>query len=456
MSARRISYLISLLTIGILILSGCFHQDQRNPSHPLKALAERGPSKENGGAGKVSMRKFPYPYQGMLSITSDIDGTTLEEFVSYHRFLNTKENTPMGRGLGLDVADSFWMFNGTDYTNPVDYNQNGPGAVMTYFQGISNQKKDANLINYYFNKGWIDSMHGLGDFNRRSPRDNIPTRNLAIQAWNALKADGIRPEIWINHGDTANKENFGMNGKGLYSYQKGDVPGSMFYNTDLDIKNGIHFVWNSKSKSQFGYHSILFPIKLRDGQSIWGFYRYAYEPGKDGKFNWGWSPYKIYSELTPQHLNHLVENHQYAVVAQHLGGGIDPQPFTKQNVSALQLLTSYYDSGKILVARTSRLLHYNLTQQYIQYQIKAAKNETRVIFQSIADPVFGTRPVTFNDLRGITIYAEYPHQLKFYMKNQAINEEDIQINPPDSTGKRSVSIKWYPVDRTDYSLTAPN
>lgn len=58
----------------------------------------------------AQLRKFPYPYDAMLAISSDIDNTTVEKFEKYHRFLNTLEQTSYGPGLGLDIGDSAWFY----------------------------------------------------------------------------------------------------------------------------------------------------------------------------------------------------------------------------------------------------------------------------------------------------------------------------------------------------------
>src|SRR3954451_9505413 len=54
----------------------------------------------------------PFPYRGMLAISSDCDGMTVGTFESLHRFLNTREETPWGEGLGLDISDSMWAYVG--------------------------------------------------------------------------------------------------------------------------------------------------------------------------------------------------------------------------------------------------------------------------------------------------------------------------------------------------------
>jgi hypothetical protein len=55
------------------------------------------PNKHDGFS--IKLRKFPYPFRAMLSICSDIDGTTPKEFEEYHRYLNTNSKTLHGRGL---------------------------------------------------------------------------------------------------------------------------------------------------------------------------------------------------------------------------------------------------------------------------------------------------------------------------------------------------------------------
>src|SRR5690349_20240139 len=52
------------------------------------------------GSPNVALRAFPWPYRAMLAICSDIDDESPRHFAALHRFLNTREMTPLGRGLG--------------------------------------------------------------------------------------------------------------------------------------------------------------------------------------------------------------------------------------------------------------------------------------------------------------------------------------------------------------------
>ena len=58
----------------------------------------------------TSLRKFPFPYQNMLSILSDTDLCSKKDFEEMHRFMNTLENCgDLGYGVGLDIGDTFFM-----------------------------------------------------------------------------------------------------------------------------------------------------------------------------------------------------------------------------------------------------------------------------------------------------------------------------------------------------------
>jgi hypothetical protein len=410
-------------------------------------------------AHEVQLRKFPYPYKAMLAFSSDIDGTTPAEFAQYHRFLNTREQTPIGKGLGLDVGDSFWMYMATNDSHPyyVDNKKHTSSEVMTYFRGINtNKTKDSALIKHYWNAGWIDSMHGFGDFSRTNPNDALCKRNLAKIAWEHMKADGIRPEIWINHGNMANRQNFGSYRPiGFSSYQEGDNRKSPFYNTDLDVKNGVHFIWDSVGEEKFGQDSMIFPVTLRDGNRVWGFHRYTFNPDRSGKKQWVWGPASIYMELTPKHLDDLVRKQQYSIVAQHFGGGNHAYPFYGNNIKSLRLLTKYYDTGKILVARTSRLLHYNIAQQYMKYSSANEGGNTKIFITSINDSTLGPHPAKLNDVRGITFYVKDPKKAVIFINNQPVPQQYIQYNAPDETGKPSIGITWFAPNTLDYSKNAP-
>jgi hypothetical protein len=116
---------------------------------PQNVLSSLNSYTESKDSSNKDLRKFPYPYSAMLAICSDIDDTTLEEFKTYHKFLNTKEQTSHGEGLGLDVGDSMWFFMGDNIKS-----SRGLSNIMTFYKGTDNtQKHNADDIIRFINAG---------------------------------------------------------------------------------------------------------------------------------------------------------------------------------------------------------------------------------------------------------------------------------------------------------------
>ncbi|MCL6592732.1 MAG: hypothetical protein K6T31_02030, partial [Alicyclobacillus sp.] len=405
----------------------------------------------DGPVHVYGLRKFPYPYQAMLAIASDADHATLRKFILVHQFLNTREQTPLGPGLGLDISDSCFMYNGSDIPGFTDAGAVPMSQMMTYFQGVSAVRKDADALDAFIHCGWIDSLHTFGDFSRRQEGRTLFTRALASQALQALAAHGDRISVWIDHGNAANVDNFGAYGVSpFYNYQQGANPRSPYYHTDETVAYGIHFVWADLHSSVFGRDSVIYPIRLPSGQKVWGFWRYT-DLGRNaqGQVQWVWDPYNLSRQLTETNLENLESKHQYAVLAQHLTGGNDWVPLPPDAVASLQRLADHARAGKLLVARTSRLLQYNVSQQYVRYQV----NGRRINIVAVEDPVLGTHIPTLEELRGLTFYVDNPAGVEIAVNQQPLPDELVQRNPNDGQHP-SVGIRWFPEDTHDYSALA--
>jgi len=399
----------------------------------------------------TKVRKFPYPYDAMLAISSDIDYTTVEEFETYHQFLNTLEPTSHGPGLGLDIGDSAWFYVANDSLMNIDQENHKPEYSMSYFQGLDpNTRKDADKIIHYYKVGWIDSLHSFGDFSRSDQSIKF-TRALAVAAWKAMNDNEIKPEVWINHGSESNAQNFGAyKPKTLFKYHAGDDPKSPYYHTDLTIGNGIRYVWDSIGMSQFSYDNPLFPIKLRDGKQVWGFQRYTHDIA-DGKYDWTWETHELHRQITTQRLEQLVQEKKFSIVAQHLGKGSDGFPFNPIDIQALQMLKTYQDEGKVLVSRTSRLLDYARTQKAVRFTSTNIDGKTYININSIEDPVLGTATPTMDEIRGLTFYTDDPDNTYLLLNLTLIPTEQVQRNGLDRNSKKSIGIKWFRPDYVDYS-----
>lgn len=415
---------------------------------PAKAALQEASSKDH----PVLLRKFPYPYSAMLAISSDADYTTLEEFEEYHRFLNTKEVTPHGNGLGLDIGDSSWLYIANDTLEKVDQQGHTVEDSLSYFRGLNpKEHKDSDKIVQYFKAGWIDSLHSFGDFSRNDQSAKF-TRSLAVDAWEAMKESGFKPKVWINHGSESNVQNFGgYNPKTLFKYHAGDDPNSPFYHTDLTLRNGIRYVWNSIGSDQFSTNDPLFPINLRDGHKVWGFKRYTHDISK-GKLVWTWESDLISQQITKPRLEQLISEEKYSIVTQHLGKRSQGFPFTPEGIQSLQMLKAYNEEGKILVARTSRLLDYSRCYKFIRYGVTDFEGKTYINIEKFEDPVLGPSIPTLDEIRGITFYVDHPENTFLLLNLDPIPEDTIQRNEPDGNGRKSIGVKWYEPDYTDYTV----
>lgn len=155
-----------------------------------------------------------------LSLSIDCDGCTVERLHRVFRYWATGEITEFGPGLSLAVASSIFGYS----RNPAAPPQ------AAYLDGDRDGLLDA------WRRGWIDSLHGLGDFTTAQPC----TRDLARRAFEALAADGVRIKVWTNHGGQENVQNL------LRPGTMGDVPGSACYLADLAAEYGIQYVWASE------------------------------------------------------------------------------------------------------------------------------------------------------------------------------------------------------------------
>ncbi len=396
------------------------------------------------------LRKFPYPYNAMLAICSDIDDATIDEFKNYHKFLNTKEQTPYGDGLGLDIGDSMWMYMADNVNYKVDAAGNGVDTIMTFFKGIDGTTKhNADEMVGFINAGWIDTIHTFGDFSTKNEKGTSFNRDLAQNAWDTLKSINFKPTVWINHGNKSNKQNFGAHDTSNFmSYQQGDNPKSNYYHTDLTLENGVKYIWNSLGDYNFGHDYPLYEISLRDGKKVWGFYRYTNNL-VNNKIDWTWTPKHLHRQLTEDNLNNLVKNNYYSIVGQHLGINTEDL-FTEENIKSLKLLKQYEVNNKILVSKTSRLLNYANMHKYVMYNKVVTDDKTCINITAVNDPIFGKQIPTIDNIRGLTFYCENPDNTLLLLNKNIINQDELQINPKDETGKASISIKWFKPDYTNY------
>ncbi|MDP4084897.1 MAG: hypothetical protein Q8934_09810 [Bacillota bacterium] len=57
---------------------------------------------------------------------------------------------------------------------------------------------------------------------------------------------------------------------------------------------------------------------------------------------------------------------------------------------------------------------------------------------------------TLNDIRGITFYIDNPQQSEILLNGEPIDFRYISYNNSDYTGRKSIGIKWFYRNVTDY------
>ncbi|MFX0140056.1 MAG: hypothetical protein ACFFDN_40815 [Candidatus Hodarchaeota archaeon] len=404
----------------------------------------------------VGLRKFPYPYRAALSICSDIDNTsTVEEFLKIQEFLNTKNMTEVGEGIGLEIGNSFFMY------------AKGNSKDFSY---LSENPLDRIVIRKFIKAGYIDCLHSFGD--------GMKDRNDAIIALNELNANNIKVAVWINHAFA--KNNLGR----WFPTDLGDNIDSEYYHADHTILYGIKFIdlgsstsiigqatpinlnmltrsfnkkyfWDSVRNSYkafskhvfsvFGFYQSRYSMHetndlvkittLDDGQKVYEFMRFDNHPkGIGNGANSRGTAYNISKRV----LEKLKEVNGYIIVYTHLGKNSDCDGgIAEETIEALRHLEKQYRSGEIYVTTTLKLLNYYITHKYLNWTYNMDNEEIVITIHNIDDPIFGKKVPTIQDLQGITFYIPSGKKGRIF-----INDEEIKTvhNPADRTNRESVTI----------------
>lgn len=394
----------------------------------------------------------------MLAICSDIDRTTVERFRRMHRFLNTREATPLGEGLGLDIADSLWVFKGrnsSDISLLVDDVRGDPESY-------------ADELTAYAQAGWIDTLHTYGNFTTASDSPAFKRRLAAIAIDELVKRD-IRLPIWVNHGSRTNVQNIGRD-----ESQQGDVPAAAAYHTDLLVDYGVRFCWNHLHGQRHGLPDPLSPLLLRDGRRLWGFARFiaavgapaeeallrdiAYDGPEanagrtidDRRVAMVWWPSLLDLQLTDAILDDIVDRGDFSIVGQHLGDwGLEPD-FPQTAVNVLQKLQRRQDAREILVARTSRVLEYARVTKHLRFEVRGTSEQTYIDIVAVNDPVLGAFVPKVDQIRGVTFYVPHPGGTYLLLNGRAIPGSEVIRSPDDGAGP-SIGVKWFEPDYTDHA-----
>jgi hypothetical protein len=404
---------------------------------------------------EVALRKFPYPYRAGISICSDIDNTeTLEEFLEIQRFLNTREVTSMGNGVGLEIDNSFLFYE-------------PPDRAISYF--VSSPAVRGTIIGF-IKSGQIGVMHSYG-------KKSGFTREDSIRALGELKKNNCKIDVWVDHNRSMS--NLGDD----VTFGMGDHPNSKAYHADLTLNYGIKFVWlgrvtmitgqsvpittgtftslfdsehplysliniskeiaknalgvfGSKKYSMHKDNGLVRVVKLDDGHEIYEFTRFDnfWEGVATGATN-----KRLAYVLSERTLSRLKDAEGYMVVYTHLGKNSDCMEFIcKETQNALRNLAKEFQDGNIYVTTTSKLLNYYIKHKYLEWSYDKKGDEIIIYIQAVKDPVLGKFIPSVRDLEGITFYVPNRGKASIYLDSRKI--EKIRGNTADYTKRESVTV----------------
>lgn len=377
---------------------------------------------------RLKLRKFPYPYKAALTILSDRHGIqTADEFRLFHRFLNTTQETPKGKGLGLEIGDTFWF-----------YDELGR---FSYFDKYSNRPSDqASLIRDYYTAGYIDCLHSWGDFT------NLPfERKYAEWAVEESLRQGMSLPIWVNHGNVNNTHNIN---RGLAHHQ-GARPSSPSFHVDLLFQAGFRILWRfltpiigQDRKLSFSEHlsvggheassravfvtkrlikraamgadqlfggvlglydqytdnHFLKPALLDNDRRVHEFNRFNNHPVNIWH---GMHVPELLRQLHTDVIDQLIQVGGYMVVYNHLEYGDFYHP---DIVAVLRAIGRREQEGDLWITTTAKLVNYNLIYHGLHWRenVDNDNNLTVTIDPTREDALFGQTPVGVTDLEGIT------------------------------------------------------
>jgi len=400
----------------------------------------------------VQLRRFPYPYRAMLAICSDLDETPDRRvYWEIMRFLNTTEQTAMGPGVGLEVGNSIYF--------------DMPPRQFAY---RNTDDAGREIVRTLVQSGHIDCLHSYGDLATK--------REHAARALDELIRHDCKLEVWVDHGTAPT--NFGPD----IMQGHGDEPGHEAYHADLTIDYGIKYIcrgrvtsimgqdipsrlngifnWKHPVRSgrtlireaakrklaqegngkyaMHGPNETLRPTVLRDGSSAYEFIRSNPHWGGVSSCDQG---RRIGEVLTERMLDRLVKRGGTCVLYTHLGKIDNPDiPFDKTAATAFRRLAREFESGRILVTTTRRLLGHRRAVREIG--INSTHDENGRLHIDVRERV-GGNPIgelSAADLSGLTFYV--PDSRTTCVTIDGKKVDNLKCNAPDHTGRPSVSLPW--------------
>jgi hypothetical protein len=176
-------------------------------------------------------------------------------------------------------------------------------------------------------------------------------------------------------------------------------------------------------------NSVLRQAVLRDGRAVWEFLRTnPYWGGVESAA----TAAGLAKVVRRPFLDALVERGGVAMLYTHLGKVRDPrQPLPPATRDALRLLAAYRDAGQVLVTTTRRLLDWCRRKREAVVETSDVGEALRVDLRL---------PQPENAFDGLSLYVPPERQVRVFLDGREV--AGMRRNPPDHTGRVSLSVEW--------------
>ncbi|HPG39475.1 MAG TPA: hypothetical protein PLP19_00570 [bacterium] len=398
----------------------------------------------------IKLRKFPWPFQAAMAINSDLDNTCSGEcYTTMMDYLNSDRQTPIGKGLALETANSIWFYNNT--TTP----------QVSWFNGTGKERNTytARLVEL-MQSGHIDTLHTFGNFNEGGFK-----REHALAALDELEKLGVKLPVWVNHGNKRNTQNIGY-----WPTFFGAVPSAPEYHFNLVKEYGIRYFGLGKTTHILGQDAannpgvyfknnlqkalrytkyrnlpespfdlqnrLMWQTTLQDGSRIWEFQRWINPWGGKSTTNLP----DLARQLDPKYLHRLIANQGYLVLYTHICDGLNIQTGIPAEVRrSLEYLSALHKDKILLVTTTARLLKYYEVSRNINYKIITNGNQADIFIEPQLSVLNNSYQVTPNDLQGVTFKCKPTMQVTLYL-----GRERIKCTQYETVGhkKMVITVPW--------------
>jgi hypothetical protein len=134
-----------------------------------------------------------------------------------------------------------------------------------------------------------------------------------------------------------------------------------------------------------------------------------------------------------------------SIIYTHLCAEMSPETILPQRtIDAMRRLAEYHMGGKILVTTTRRLLGYCRARSEVAAEYRTVPKGNPQIHLKHVDASGTGMPMEEEELGGLTFYVPDPAKTDVYW--QGVRVKALVANPPDETGRPTLSIAWPPLE----------